>query len=122
VLEAAADGLAVDGHQPPARRPRDGRDPGGEPPLERVGVQAGEDAAERVVGGDAVGQVQEGAEPRQLAAAELLDLRPPVGAADHAADGEHEDVVQLVDHVTRPRVGHVAEEAQNTPGRSAVHA
>ena len=38
---------------------------------------------------------------------ELLHLRPPVGAADHAADGEHEDVVQLVDHVTRPRVGHV---------------
>jgi hypothetical protein len=106
---------------PPAARPAARRSTRGEAFLERVGVQAGEDAAERVVAGHAAGQVQERGEPRALGAAELLDLDPPVGAADHGADGDDQDVVQLVDHVVRPRVGKLPEEAQNTSGRLSVH-
>ena len=59
VLEAAADRLAVDRDQPlAARRLRDRTGPGHEAPLERVGVQVREHPAERVVAGDAAGQVQ----------------------------------------------------------------
>jgi hypothetical protein len=120
VLEAAADALAVDGDQSPAAR--DLGDPGDEAPLERIGVEGGEHAAERVVARHAAGQVEERPEPRQLAAGEHLDLGPPAGAADHAADGQDDDVVQLVDHVRGPRVGQAQEEAQHTPGRLDVHA
>ena len=106
---------------PPAAR-GDAGHPGGEAPLERVGAQRREDAAEGVVAGDAAGQVQEGAEPRQLAAGEHLDLGPPAGAADDGTDGQDDDVVQLVDYVGGPRVGQAQEEAQHTPGRLDVHA
>src|SRR5205085_879395 len=47
-----------------------------------------------------------------------------VGPADDGQDGDHDQVVQLVNHVVaRPRVGHVGEVAQKTPGGgSGVHA
>src|SRR5207248_260349 len=44
-----------------------------------------------------------------------------VGAADDGADGDDQDVVQLVDHVVRTRVGQFTKEAQNTSGRLSVH-
>src|SRR6185437_4262598 len=93
-----------------------------EAPLERVGTEGGEDPAEGVVAGHAGGQVEERAEPGELALGEHLDLGPAAGAADHAAHGQDDDVVQLVNHVDGPRVGQAQKVAQHTPGRLDVHA
>jgi hypothetical protein len=123
VLEAAADRLAVDRHQPSGRQFHHGRHPVQEATLEAVGIEQGEDAVERVVRGDAAGQVQERGEPLGLAPAPERDLRPAVGPADHRQHGDHDQVVQLMrDEVPGAGVGHVTEKAQETSGRSGVHA
>ncbi len=49
-----------------------------------------------VVGGDAIGQLQEGAPPRQFGLAELLDLAPALGPTDDATQGNGNDGEQLV--------------------------
>ena len=60
------------------------------------GVQPGKHVAGSVVGGNAVGQVQKGAEPFLLAPAEHLHLDPGIRAAKHGADGHGCDVRQLL--------------------------
>ena len=57
----AAQGLAVDGHVLDPQRRADGLHPLAETGLERLGLEAVEDAFEGVVGRDAVGQLQEAA-------------------------------------------------------------
>src|SRR6266542_2726337 len=95
-LGTAAGGLAVDGNGlEPAGRAQ-GRHPAAEAGSELAGVQGGEDAAEGVVGGDAVGQGQEAPEPVVLGMAEGLDVGPGLGPADDGAQGEDEDVAQGV--------------------------
>jgi hypothetical protein len=64
--------------------------------LERLGVDQHEDAAERVVRGDAVRQREEAAEPRPLAAAVEGDVLEALRLAQHRADRDHEDVEQPV--------------------------
>ena len=88
--------LAVDGHHFPGDQVGHRLGPGHEALLELLRVQPGEDVAEGVVGRDAVGQFQEGLEPFQLALAEQFDVDPGVGAADDGADGNGNDVQQLV--------------------------
>src|SRR3954452_3979582 len=91
-----ADGLAVD-RDPLALGPdRQRLRPAGEAVLERVRVDQHEDPSERVVRGDAVRQLEEGLEPGPLAAAVELDVLPALGAGDHGADRDREDVDQLV--------------------------
>ena len=58
------------------------------------GIQRGEDPIEGVVRGDAVGQVQNGDEPRSLDLPELLDVVPTLGPADHGTDGDDDDTQQ----------------------------
>src|SRR5206468_3846495 len=69
---------------------------GQEAALEGPRVEGGEDAVERVVRGDAVGQGQEPGEPGLLGVAELLDVVPAVGAGEDGAQGDGQDVRELV--------------------------
>jgi hypothetical protein len=64
--------------------------------LELVGVEPLEEAAEGVVVRDAVGQGEEGLEPVVLGLAEVLHGVPGVGPGDDGADGDGDDVEQLV--------------------------
>ena len=61
-----------------------------------AGIEAGQDAAEGVVGGDAVGQVEVAGEPVPAVAAELVDGGERVGPGEDAADGDEDDVDQGV--------------------------
>jgi hypothetical protein len=60
--------------------------------LERRRVEAGQDAAEGAVGGDAVGQVEVAGEPLPAVAPELVGGGERVGPGQHAADGDEDDV------------------------------
>jgi hypothetical protein len=80
--------------------------PGQEAGLERRRIEGGEDPAEGVMGGNAVGQVQELPEERLLAAPERLNGHPAVGPRDHGANGDGHDVEQGVAlGALDPRIG-----------------
>ena len=64
--------------------------------MKRSGGEQAEDAAEGVVGGNAVGQTQEGLEPVLLGATVLGDVLPTIGSADDGADGDDHDVHEVV--------------------------
>jgi hypothetical protein len=62
------------------------------------------------VRGDAVRQVEEGAEPSQLAAAIERDVAPALGAGDHRAHRDHQDVAQaMLDLAVATRIFNRAE-------------
>ena len=72
-------------------------DPAEEAPLELVGVEPLEEAAEGVMRGDAVGQAQEGLQPGDLGVAEVLDVIPGLGPGDDGADGDGDDVEEFME-------------------------
>lgn len=73
-----------------------GLHPGEGAGLEPVGVEGGEDPSEGVMGRNAVGQGEKGVEPLPLGLAELLHRHPLVGATDDRAQGDGEDVEELM--------------------------
>src|SRR4051794_7443358 len=97
-VERAAHRLAVDRDLP--RRALLGAEhrphPAEERALERLGVDQREDAAERVVRGDAVRQGEEAPEPRLLASAVEGDVLERLRLAEDGADRDHEDVDEPV--------------------------
>ncbi len=95
-VERAPDRLAVDGDHLALEARCERTNPAHKSGLERVGVDQHEHAPERVVRGNAVRQLQEGAEPNQLAAAIERNIVPAVSAGDHRADRNHQDVAQAV--------------------------
>ena len=95
-VERVAQGLAVDGDEPAAAGADYGAHPAHEALLEGGGVEGGEDAAEGVVGGDAVGQVQEGLQPAPLVQAVGFHVGPGVGARDDRAESQGDEVEQAV--------------------------
>ena len=70
--------------------------PAGEEVMEPLGIELGEETAEGVMGGDAVGQFQEFLKPVKLGAAVFSYLGPGVGAADEGAKSNQEDIVEQV--------------------------
>ena len=96
-VEGAAQRLAVDGDDLALGGLVQRLDPAEEAPLELLGVEPLEEAAEGVMRGDAVGQVQEGAQPGELGVAEVLDVIPGVGPGDDGADGDGDDIEQFVE-------------------------
>ena len=70
--------------------------PAHETALELLRVQTGEHLTESVVGRDAARQFQESPEPLLLASAEHLDVHPGIGPTDGGANGDGDDVQQLV--------------------------
>jgi len=77
-----------------------GRREGRQPPVgareQATRLEPAEDAAEGVVGGNAVRQVEELAEEVELGPAVPLDLGPPVGPGQGAAQGQDDDVDERV--------------------------
>jgi hypothetical protein len=59
-------------------------------------AQEAEDPAEGVLRGDAVGQTEELGQPVLLGGSRRLHRRPGLGARDDGADGDADDVEQLV--------------------------
>src|SRR5262249_47335868 len=79
------------------------------------GAQGGEDAAEGIVRGDAIGQGQEALEEVALGMAEGLDVRPGLGPTDDGAEGKDEDVGQGVElGAVDAGVGQVGEVVQQS--------
>ena len=92
----AAQGLAVDGHVRRGQALADVAYPGGEAAVQLLSVQEEEDAAIGVVGGDALGQSQEGAEPNLMGEDEAFDSKPGVGPTDDSTGGANEDIDEEV--------------------------
>ena len=88
--------LAVNSHHLARQQLGDGLGPGYEAILQLHWVQPGEDGAEGVVRGDAVGQFQEGLKPLALALAEEFDVNPGISPTDGGANGDGQDVHQVV--------------------------
>ena len=102
--------LAVDGHRPQTGRGTQPSRPPAEAGRERRAVQGGQHPVERVVAGDAVGQLQEPPQPVELGLAEPLDLFETVRPGDDRADGDHQNVGEPVFFgPIHPRVGQVGE-------------
>ena len=118
-----AQGLAVDGDVLEIQGPGDLGHPGGEAGLEPFRVECGEEAAEGVVGGDAVGQAEEAFEPVVFGGAVLVDIDPGVGPANDGTDGEGDDVEQVVQAGTlQAGVGQSPEMGQQRAELSCGHA
>jgi hypothetical protein len=64
--------------------------------LECLRFDGVEDALEGVVGGDSVGQFQEGLQPVVAILPEGFDALPVVGVGDNGADGDGDDIEQAV--------------------------
>ena len=104
----AQDRPAVDGRHLAGHEGRHRPGPINETLLELPRVQPGKHVAGSAVGGNAVGQVQKGAEPFLLAPAGHLHLDPGIRAAKHGADGNGCDVRQLAPLASlHPRVRQV---------------
>ena len=121
-VQTAPNGLAIDGDQPAFGGDGQFVDPGQEALLEGLRIEHRKDAAKGVVGGNAIGQFQEGRKPLLLAVAKLLDLGPAVGPADHRADRDGEDVAETVLlGSVHARVFQLFERAQPKPRGFNVH-
>ena len=92
----ATQGLAVDGYMLDPQSGTDGLHPFPKASLERLGLEPIEDTLEGVVRGDAVGQLQEGAQPVAAFASEGHDLLPILGPGDDRAQSDDDDVLQAV--------------------------
>jgi hypothetical protein len=91
-----AQGFLIHGNHLALGDVRHGLNPIQKVSLELFRIQAGEDAAKGVVGGDTVGQLQKGREPVEFGMAEAFYIHPAVGTADHGADSNDQDIQQLM--------------------------
>jgi hypothetical protein len=95
-IQRGAAGLAIHGDDLTRRDLMDGLDPTEEALDELVAVEQGEDPADGVVRGDAIGQLQELLQPVPFGVPELLHGDEVVGAGDHGTDGKEQDVAEFV--------------------------
>src|SRR5262249_21544090 len=93
---AAPQCLAVNGHVLDRQRGADGFHPLPETGLESLRVEPVEDALERVVRRNAVGQTQEAAQPIPASLAERGDLLPVLRSGDDGTQGDNEDVLEAM--------------------------
>src|SRR4029079_3555546 len=91
-IQGGPHGLAIHTDQLTAGDLMNGLDPTEETVDEVVGVEQGEDPADGVVRGDAVGQSHELLEPGPLGVAKLLHGDEVIGPAEHGTDGEEQDI------------------------------
>src|SRR3954447_4001825 len=93
-VKGAAQRLAVDRYDLAMEDLGKGLGPSAEADLEGIRVDQHEDAPEGVVRGNAMGQGQEGLQPAQLVAAVERDVVPALGARDHRAHRNDQDINQ----------------------------
>src|SRR3954471_5359555 len=91
-VERASERLAIDGDHLTFKAVYERADPGRKPALEGIGVDEHEHTPEGIVRGNAVWQVQEGAQPRQFTAAVERDVVPALSTSDHGADCNHQNI------------------------------
>src|SRR5215207_4606461 len=95
-IERAPERLAIDGDHLALKAVHERADPGREPALEGIGIDEHEHTPEGIVRGNAGWQIQEGAQPCQLAAAVERDVVPALSTADYGADRNHQNVDQAM--------------------------
>src|ERR671932_960302 len=88
--------LAIERDEGALRELRDGPSPRQKAFLKAPGIEPGKDATEGVVRGSAIRQGQEGLEPRALAPAKQLHVLEPFSACQQGAQGDHEDIKQVM--------------------------
>ena len=76
------------------RELRDGLRPGQKALLKALGMQAGKDAAKRIVRGDPMRQGEEGLEPRALALTKELHILEAFSARQERAQGNDQEIEQ----------------------------
>ena len=112
-IEGGAQRLAINGDDLAAQRAAQALRPAQEGVQEALRVECGEEAVEGVVAGDAVGQLQEGAQPRLLGVAEKFHVLETLGPAEQRAEGDEEDVLKLVQPgALHARVGEFAQDVE----------
>src|SRR6476660_6437162 len=89
-------GLAVDGDVRQVQTAADLVQPGQQAALQGHRIEVVEEPFQGVVAGDTVGQSQEAFQPVVAFAGEGLDVLPGVAVGDHAAQGDDDDVEQVV--------------------------
>ena len=92
----------------PGRRRRSGSRRRSSPgsTLEGLGLEGHEQAADAIARGDAVGQGEELVQPDPPVLGPAMDGRRAIAAADHAADGDDDDIDQQMFAIARvPGVG-----------------
>ena len=105
----SAQGLAVNGDDF-HRRLRQRRHPIDKATLERVGIERGENIAQRVMRRRAVGERRKPTQQRQLLFAEPLDIGEAFRPGQHAKERHQQYLVQRIDDLARlPRVRQITE-------------
>ena len=116
-LERAAHGFAVKCDHLSVQRCGQALDPRPNRVGEHRWAQRTDDASQRVRTRNPVGQVKERSKPRFAVARDLFDLIPPIGTANHANQGDHEDRQErVIDTTGDARVLEVSEMRSNAQG------
>lgn len=96
IARRAPQRLAIDGDVLQSHRLTPLRHPLTEALREHLGVEGAEDAIDSVVAGDAVGELEEGAQPGFAALGEGVDRFEGGRSADDPDEGDHENVVEAM--------------------------
>src|SRR5947209_18453858 len=95
-IAGVTEGLAVDGDVSQTERLSQGLDPLAEASLEGLRIEPVKDTFKRIVRGDAIGQLEEGAQPGLAVLGKANDLLPVIGSGDDSANSDGNDVDQEV--------------------------
>ena len=104
-VEAAAERLAVDGHDLAGGDLVQVRDPTQQARLELGGLDRSQNRIEPIVRRDAAFQIEKLRQPLPLLAAVVGDGDEIIGPADDRADGDRDDVDERVDDLAPSRIG-----------------
>ena len=116
LVNGAARRLAVDGDHL-GRLAGDGGNPGDEALLEGLGIQGGENGAELIVRGRAVGKRSETAQQLPFLLAEAGNIDDGLRPRQHREQAQKQDLVQGVDHLAGlPRVRHRRDMVKKSDG------
>ena len=94
-------GLAIQGDEHPLRALGDGLRPVHKTRLKALRMQAGKDAANGIMGGNPMGQSQQGLEPGLLALAKEFHVLEAFSAGQEGADSDDQDIEEVM--LLRPR-------------------
>src|SRR3954453_16706767 len=112
-VERAPQGLAIDRHHT-LQALAEALHEADEAALERRGIEQPEHAAERVMARDAETQLEELPQERLLGLTEQRHVRAILAAAQHGAQRDHQDLMQVVPRILLPGVDHLGKAGTNS--------
>ena len=121
LVEALAEGLAIDGDELPGGDLVQRCDPGEQATLELAGLDRLEDGIESVMRGDAAGEVEDLGQPGSLLAGPCGDGHEVVGPGDHGTQGHGHDVDERIENLAAARVGEAGEVLVDPSGEVVRH-